>query len=108
MKKVLIGLSCLVLLTLTVILFTNARTGIQDVKKSTTEVSKDCTKGPSSATCTKMTGTKTGCCDMTKCKAGKWDPAACKINCTVSKCCMKNCDPAKCVAGCAMKTTTKN
>jgi hypothetical protein len=118
MKKVIIGLSCLILLTLTVILFTNARTGTQDVKKATTEVSKDCTKGPSSSTCTKMAGTKAGFCDMakckegkcdmTKCKAGKCDPAVCKTNCTVAKCCIKNCDPAKCATNCAMKSTTKN
>jgi hypothetical protein len=114
MKKVIIGVSGLVILAFVVILFTNAQSSTQEVKKATTEVSKDCAKCPSAATCTKMTETKaaacdmTKCkdakCDMTKCKEGKCDPATCKTNCKDAKGDMKNCDPAKC----PMKAAAKN
>ena len=113
MKKVIIGLSCLVVLAVAVILFTNARPSTQEVKKAATEASKDCTKCPSSAACAKATDTKAAACDMTKCKAakcdmakgkeGKCDPATCKTKCSEAKGDMKNCDPAKC----QMKSTVK-
>jgi hypothetical protein len=113
MKKVIIGLSGLVILALVVILFTNERTGTKEVKKAATEVSKDCAKCPSASTCTKMTETKAaacdmtkckeGKCDMTKCKEGKCDLATCKTNCAKANGEMKNCDPAKC----PMKSTVK-
>jgi hypothetical protein len=121
MKKVIIGLSGIVILAVVVILFTNSRTTPQDTKKPATEMSKDCGKCPSAATCTKMTETKgpsitataaTTCdpakckaagCDMTKCKEGKCDPATCKAKCAESKTEMKDCDPAKCPMHAAAK-----
>ena len=109
MKKVIVGLSGLVILAFVVILFTNAQTSKQEVKKATTEVSKDCAKCPTASTCTKMTEAKgpnatattaAACdmakCDMTKCKEGKCDPATCKTKCAEGKGDMKNCDMAKC------------
>ena len=123
MKKVIIGLSGLVILAFAVILFVNAQSGPQEVKKAATEVSADCAKCPTAATCTKMTETNgpatsasatttTTCdpakckeakCDMTKCKEGKCDPATCKANCTALTTGMKNCDPAKCPMKAAAK-----
>jgi hypothetical protein len=123
MKKVIIGLSGLVVLAFVVILFTNAQASKQEVKKATTEVSKDCGKYPSAATCTKMSGAKgpnttdsetkaASCdpakcksagCDMTKCKEGKCDPATCKTKCAEAKGDMKNCNMAKCPMKSAVK-----
>ncbi len=109
MKKVIIGLSGLVVLAVAIILFTNARATSQEVKKAVTEISKDCSKCPSAATCTKATATssdkkavtcdmekcKAAGCDMTKCKEGKCDPATCKVHATAAKSEMKSC-PAEC------------
>jgi hypothetical protein len=118
MKKVIIGLSGLVILAFVVILFTNAQTGTQEVKKPATEVSKDCAKCPTAATCAsasgpKVTETKAATCDpakckeakcdMTKCKEGKCDPATCKTKCAEATGGMKNCDPAKCTMKAAVK-----
>jgi hypothetical protein len=120
MKKVIIGLSSVVILAFAVVLFVNAQNAPQEVKKAaaTTEVSKDCAKCPSAATCTKVSGPnatapeakaatkacdpakcKAAGCDMTKCKEGKCDPATCKTKCAEGKAC----DPAKCT----MKTPVK-
>ena len=113
MKKIIIGLSGLIILAFAVILFTNAQSTKREVKKVATEVTKNCTKCPSSATCAKMTETKaTSCdmskckdakCDMTKCKEAKCDPATCKTKCAETKGEMKNCDQSKC----QMKSATK-
>jgi hypothetical protein len=117
MKKVLIGLSGVVILSLAVVLFVNAKPSQQDVKKAATEVSKDCAKCPSAATCTTMKETKSatcdmtkckdGKCDMTKCKEGKCDPATCKTKCEGMAGEMKNCDPAKCKTACPMAKPVK-
>lgn len=113
MKKAIIGLSSVIVLAFAVILFVNAQNAPQEVKKAATEVSKDCAKCPTAATCAKATETKAaacdmtkckeGKCDMTKCKEGKCDPATCKTKCADAKGEMKNCDPAKC----PMKTVIK-
>jgi hypothetical protein len=121
MKKIIIGLSSVVILAVVVLLFTNSRTNPQEGKKAATEMSKDCAKCPSAATCTKMTETKgpsatataaatcdpakckAAGCDMTKCKEGKCDPATCKAKCAESKAEMKDCDPAKCPMHAAAK-----
>jgi hypothetical protein len=118
MKKVIIGLSGLVILAFAVVLITNAQTGTQEVKKAATEVSKDCSKCPSAATCAKaaeakvVDATATTCdpakckaanCDPAKCKEGKCDPATCKTKCADAKGDMKNCDPAKCQMKSAVK-----
>jgi hypothetical protein len=121
MKKAIIGLSGLVILAFVIILFTNAQTGTQEVKKAATEVSKDCSKCPTASTCTKASGpnvtetkavTATTCdpakckeakCDMTKCKEGKCDPATCKVVCASAKGDTKACDPAKCPKKAAVK-----
>jgi hypothetical protein len=128
MKKIIIGLSGLVVLAFAVVLFTNAQASKQEVKKAATEVSKDCGKCPSASTCpeaaktkvagpnageAKIEGSKAGACDMAKCKAagcdmtkckeGKCDPATCKAKCAEAKSEMKGCDPAKCTMKPAVK-----
>ena len=93
MKKVIIGLSSLIILSFVVLLFVNAGVSPQEVKKASMET---CAAGkachPSSA-CT-MSGDKTACdkakckemgCDEAKCKSGKCDPATCKTACTETK-----------------------
>jgi hypothetical protein len=113
MKKIIIGSSGILILVVAILLFTNAQNSSKDVKKTTTEVTKDCGKCPSSAACTSKTETKAANCDMSKCKdtkcdmtkgkEGKCDPATCKMKSADVKDDMKSCDPAKC----QMKTPTK-
>ena len=103
MKKVIIGLSGLVILAFVVILFTNAQNSKQEVKKAATEISKDCAKCPSASSCTKMSEAKgpsastaaitPAACDPAKCKG---DPATCKTKCAAATGDMKSCDMAKC------------
>jgi hypothetical protein len=115
MKKIIIGLSGLVILAFAVILFTNAQTSKKDTNKPATEVSKDCAACPSAATCPEATATKAAACDMTKCTEGKCDPATCKDGkcdpATCKKCTDKNCEAkagnaAKCAA-CPEKAVVK-
>jgi hypothetical protein len=51
MKKVIIGLSVVVILAVVVVLFTNSRTSSNEGKKAVTEMSKDCCKSASTANC---------------------------------------------------------
>lgn len=111
MKKVIIGLSGLVILAFVVILFTNAQTGTKAKATPATEVSKDCASCPSAATCTEATAAtaKAAACDMTKCKEGKCDPATCKDCKDAAKCAEGKCDPTTCKTcvdkKCEVKTT---
>lgn len=97
MKKIILGLSGILLAAFVIIMFVNAQTGTQEVKKPATEVSTGCGKCPSASTCAKMAGKtaevkacdpakcKEMGCDPAKCKAGKCDPATCKANCADAK-----------------------
>lgn len=109
MKKALIGISGIIMLTLVVVLFVNAKNSPQDVKKAATEQKADCAKCPSAAGCGTMAEAKKAeaktcdpakCkeagCDPAKCKEGKCDDATCKAKCKSAGGDMKNCDPAKC------------
>jgi len=84
MKKIIIGLSGIVLVAFIVVLVANASTGDpKDTKKPTTEMSKDCGKCPSAAACSDKTDTKTAeakpCCDAAK-------KAACAGTAEAKKC----------------------
>jgi hypothetical protein len=71
MKKVIIGLTGMVLIAVVVILFVNAQSGKAETKKATTEVAAKCGACPSASTCTEMktaTATTASCCDTTKTK----------------------------------------
>jgi hypothetical protein len=95
MKKVILGLSSIVLVAFVVILVANAQNKPQDVKKASTEMSKDCSKCPSAAACSKMkeaNSAETKVCDPAKCKEMGCDPAKCKEG---------KCDPAACKTKCA-------
>jgi hypothetical protein len=95
MRKIIIGLSGILVAAFVVIMVANAQGNQKEVKKgpaTTTEVSKDCSKCPAAAGCGKMKEAKTtevkACdpakckevgCDPAKCKEGKCDPATCKV-----------------------------
>jgi hypothetical protein len=109
MKKIIFGLSGILVIAFVVIMVANAQNNPQEVKKAATETSADCAKCPSMAGCGMMSAAKTAevktcdpakCkemgCDPAKCKEGKCDPATCKANCKSAGGDMKNCDPAKC------------
>jgi hypothetical protein len=112
MKKLLITIGSLLIMTFVVILFVNATESKKDTKKAKTEVKKTETTASCSATCNHSTGDKTAACDPEKCKElncvhkdGKCDPATCKKgNCNPETCkmaCEKTstemkCNPAKC------------
>lgn len=109
MKKVILGLSGILVAAFVVIMVANAQGNTQEVKKATTEVSKDCGKCPGAAGCAKMAEAK-ACdpakckeagCDPAKCKEGKCDPETCKANCTTASCGAKKCGEA--AEGCAKK-----
>ena len=104
MKKVILGISALVILMFVVIAAVNAQSDQKKEKKAKTEAVKDCSKCPSAATCEMAAGeapvpgsqakhTQTNC-DPAKCKEGKCD-TACKAECTKSGQDAK-CDPTKC------------
>lgn len=95
MRKAIIGLSALVILSFIVLLFVNAHAASFKSKKADTEISAGCGNCPSAATCT----SKTACCDGTGKNMG--DPAKCKE----MKCDQANCPEAK-GSGCPMMQKT--
>jgi hypothetical protein len=117
MKKVIIGLSGLVVLAFVVVLFVNAQNSTPEAKKAASEVSANCAKCPTASTCTQMGETKTAACDpakckeancdMTLCKEGKCDPATCKVNCPAKSGEVATSAPAACEATCPMKSALK-
>jgi hypothetical protein len=104
MKKVIIGISALVILSFVVISAVTAQNDQKKEKKARTEAVKDCSKCPSAATCEMAAGEDpvpgsrakhaSANCDPAKCKEGKCD-SACKTACTKTGPDAK-CDPAKC------------
>ncbi len=109
MKKVIIGLSAVLISAFVIILAVNAQDNPQETKKACTETAKDGSKCPAAASsCCKMkygstaetkTCEKTACkekagCDG-KCKEGKCDHEACKTPCPAASGEAKKCDEAK-------------
>jgi len=94
MKKVILSLAGVAMLALVVVLFVNAQSSPQEVKKPAKEASMDCGKCPSATTA--ACGTKAD----SKMAAGmKCDPAKCKeLGCDPAKCKEGKCDPATCKA----------
>ncbi len=107
MKKILLGLSAVVIVTFMIVLVANAQIGTQEVKKSETEVAKDCGKCPAAGSCTKAEAVKkcdpAKCkelgCDPSKCKDGLCDPAVCMNKTHKSQSEVKKCGTTKC-GGC--------
>jgi len=103
MKKALLGISGLLILGFVTILFVNAQSKPQEVKKAATEASTGCGACPSAtaAACTTKPETKTA--ELKKC-----DPAKCKeMGCDPAKCAEGKCDPATCKAHMADATAAK-
>jgi hypothetical protein len=107
MKKVIFGISALVILAFVVITTVNGQSDEKKDKKAKTEVVKDCSKCPSTAGCVMAAGEApvpghpNATCDPAKCKDGKCDPA-CKENCTKAGL-DAACTPAKCHTGTVKK-----
>jgi hypothetical protein len=95
MKKIIIGLSGILIVAFIVIKVANAQSSTQEVKKSETEMSKDCGKCPSASTCGHVKDAKTAEakeCDPAKCAEGKTESAACKTKCAGANAEGKKCD----------------
>lgn len=116
MKKTIIGLSGLIVLTFFVIFAVNAQNNHKEVGKSGTEVSQSISKCIATASCSGLSGSKmANCCggnssamncDAAKCKAGKCDPATCKRgNCDPATCNGGKCDQATCKTNCSGAST---
>lgn len=111
MKKVILGISALLILTFVAISAVNAQSDEKKEKKAKTEAVKDCTKCPSASACEAAAGEapvpgshakQAGMnCDPAKCKEGKCDPA-CKAACDKTGQDAK-CDPAKCPHNASVK-----
>ena len=93
MKKIIIGLSAIVLVAFVVVMVAKAQNSNQEVKKCSTEMTKDCSKCPAAATCEKMKDGKT--CDPAKCKEKGCDPAKCKEGKCDHETCKAKCEEAK-------------
>ncbi|MDX9773911.1 MAG: hypothetical protein RBT02_10915 [Bacteroidales bacterium] len=111
MKKIILGISALVILMFVVISAVNGQNDQKKDKKAKTEAVKDCSKCPSAATCEMAAGeapvpgsqakhAQTNC-DPAKCKEGKCD-TACKASCTKTGP-DASCNPAKCHSGSMVK-----
>jgi hypothetical protein len=96
MKKIIIGLSGMVLIAVVVILFVNAKSSKAVADKPATEVAAKCAGCPSAATCPEMKGTTTASATPAVCDSTKKETAT-----------MAACPSAKpgCEAACPMKAT---
>lgn len=111
MKKVIIGLSGLLVLTFFIMFTVNAQNNDKEIKKANTEISKDFSQNPSIALTPGCSGSKAAnCCankstpancDASKCKGGKCDPSTCKgSKCDQATCQGGKCDPSTCKTNC--------
>lgn len=105
MKKVIIGLSAILVTAFLVIMVANAQSSSEKTKKAESEMKSDCANCPSVGECSN--------CDPAKCVEGKCDPANCKIeNCKNPACKSAaekvaaqkmQCPTTAACGGCAMK-----
>jgi hypothetical protein len=104
MKKVIIGLSAILISAFVVILAVNAQTSQQEKKKSCTEMSKDGSKCPAATSCCKMkygSTAETTAAEPAKCKEKSCDPAKCKeMGCDPAKCKEGKCEHESCKSAC--------
>ena len=113
MKKAIIGLSGLIVLTFFIIIAVNAQNNDQQNMKLNSGTTQDISQTLSPGLCCSLSGSKTTACnstncsvvkcDASKCKEGKCDPATCKTKCAEAKGDMKNCDMSKCPMKAAVK-----
>jgi hypothetical protein len=105
MKKVILALSGILVAAFVIVFVANAANGTQEVKKATTEVSKDCSKCPSAAACEKKDAKSTDAASCAaKCKEAGMDHANCKEAAACKEkmegtACAKKCEG---MAGCKM------
>lgn len=78
MKKLLIGLSGVVILSLAVVLLVSAQGKADEGKKAQTEMSKDCSGCPSASTCTEATAEKATATTKACCPEGSAAAPACE------------------------------
>jgi uncharacterized protein YxeA len=94
MKKVIIGLSAILISAFVVILAVNAQDKPQETKKCCTEMAKDGSKCPAAtSSCSKMkygTTAEGKACDKENCK----EKAACEAKCKEGKCDHESCKSA--------------
>ena len=85
MKKLLISIGSILIITSLVVLFINATESKKDTTKANTEVTKSEAAVPCPAACNLSTGVKTATCNPEKCKEvncyndGTCDPATCSM-----------------------------
>jgi hypothetical protein len=102
MKKALLVISGFLILAFVTVLFVNAQSKPQEVKKQATEASAACGACPSATAAACATKTETKTAEVKKC-----DPAKCKeMGCDPAKCAEGKCDPATCKAHMADATAT--
>lgn len=117
MKKALIAVSGLLVLTFVLILTISAQNNDQKSKKPRAEISQNIAQCPSVAKCQGLTASKmANCCggncaamncNAAKCKAGKCDPATCKGGkCDPATCNGGKCDQATCKTNCSGASTS--
>ena len=105
MRKLISGLTAVLLVSSLFLMSANAATGTQD-KKATTEASKPASTGTSHAACAKMTegnGTQAAACDPAKCKEKGCDPAKCKEKQGTASSEGKKCEMSSCCKGSGKK-----
>jgi hypothetical protein len=98
MKKALMGISGLVVLTFIIILTVSAKNKDQQSKTTNTEISQDIACCTSVDKCCGLSDSKATSCDPANCSGMKCDPATCKG---------EKCDPATCKGGKCDPTTCK-
>ena len=106
MKKTIIGLSGLVVLTFVVILTVSAKNNDQQCKTTNTELSQAVSYCTSTDKCCGMADSKISACDPSKCSTMKCDPATCKGGkCDQATCNGGKCDPSACKQSCGGTAT---
>ena len=109
MKKTIIGLSGLIVLTFFVIFAVNAQNNDKEDRKSGTEVSQNIAPTVSPGSCCNLAGSKTSGCKSGKCSAMKGDASNCKDGkCDKGTCKGGKCDPANCNSGKCEQSTCKS
>ena len=111
MKKTIIGLSCLFVLTFFIMFTVIAQNNDKETQKAKIEVSNDFSRCPSLAngSCCSVSKVTNCCatkssplnCDASKCKEGKCDPSTCKgSKCDQATCQGGKCDASTCKTNC--------
>lgn len=109
MKKTIIGLSGLIVLTFFVIFAVNAQNNDKEVRKSGMEVSQNITQTVSTGSCCNISGSKTIACKSGNCSTMKCDASKCKDGkCDQGSCKGGTCDPANCSGGKCEQSSCKS